>query len=93
MSENLVKEYIARLNKLKEMTNIDEGDLNIFLELHPKIEKQVWEMAILLDLITSNKEEEFVEGSPQKTYPKTSKMFERIKNKVLSKGGELDEKT
>lgn len=94
MSDNLIQEYIARVNKLKDMANIEEGDFNAFLELHPRIEKHVFEMGMILDLIESQKEETFLDSCTEKTYPRmSSKMFERLKRKVLGKGGETSEES
>jgi hypothetical protein len=99
MSENLIKEYRERLEKIKGLIAeiSDDSELNVFLELQPKLEKKIFELGMLLDLSTSSKEEEYAEGIVEttklfeKNFPRTSRWFSRMKNKVLSdsqEGGE-----
>jgi len=83
--ENLIKEYIARLNRLSEIVDVEEGDINAYMEIQSKLEKQIWEMAMLMDLAISSKIDEFEENNVDKTYPRTSKMFTKLKDRVLNK--------
>ena len=63
MSENLINEYRDRIGVLKELLVIDKNaDINTLLSLQPKLEKKIFELAMLLDLLTSSKEEEFAEN-------------------------------
>lgn len=94
MSENLIKEYIERANRIREALDLKkDSDVNAILSVQIMLEKKIYELAMLMDLILSSKEEQYEEDIAMnyrnfdKNYQRASSWFVALKNKTLE-GGE-----
>ena len=88
MSENLLKEYRERIMLLKDFLDKNIGDeksldINLFFSLQSKLEKNIWQLSTILDLLEYNSSEELARpinmtNSFSSAFPRTSSHLENM---------------
>ena len=87
MSENLLKEYRERIVLLKDFLDKNIGDeksldINLFFSLQSKLEKNIWQLSTILDLLEYNSSEELerpiMANFFSSAFPRTSSHLENM---------------
>ena len=90
MPENLIKEYFLRLKGLTDLVNPEKQDINSCLDIQPKIERKVFELGMILDLMSSEMTDDqrvMMRHSFKKEFSSVSSLFAKLKAQVLNNDG------